>query len=238
MRWIIGCLLVYGAFPLTAAAQSTPLAMLKRPYENEPVPLFGIENRPPQILTRDHGKKLVDSSWVLSPAPVPEEIKIHDVVLVLVDERAVQQQQRQFQRQKQGIYAVELADWIGLDKKGNLVNAATNQPAVEVEYENRLQARGNQNVSESLTYRIAASVTSIRPNGNLIIGARKSIITNHDAWVYHMTGELDPKHIDGKDTIKSEYIVNLQINKRSTGKVRDSVKRGWMIRFLDFASPF
>ena len=81
-------------------------------------------------------------------------------------------------------------------------------------------------------------MTSIRPNGNLIIGARKSIVSDRDAWVYHMTGELNPKHIDAKDTIKSEYIVNLQIIKRSTGKVRDSTSRGWMLRFLDFASPF
>ena len=41
-----------------------------------------------------------------------------------------------------------LADWIRIGSDGNLKNAAANEPAVEVEYENRLQARGNQNVLE------------------------------------------------------------------------------------------
>lgn len=238
MRTIMGCLLLCAALPLPAGAQTITAPLPKRNYPDQLVPLFSAENRPPQILTQDPGGRMTENSWVLAPAPAPEEIKVHDVVLVLVDERAVQQQNRQFQRQKQGTYALQLADWFRIDSQGNLANAAANEPAAEVNYQNRLQARGNQNVLESLTYRIAATVTSIRPNGNVIIGARKSIITNRDAWVYHLTGELNPKHIDAKDTIKSEYVVNLQIVKRSSGKVYDSTKRGWMLRLLDTASPF
>ncbi len=225
----LGCLAMAG----TAAAQERPQLQLR----HRQVPVFAQRKEPP-ILTYSTERRMTDTSWILAPAPALEEIKVHDLVMVLVDERAVQLQQRQFQRQKQGVYNLQLADWIRIDSEGRLANAAANQPTVDVNYENRLQSRGNQNVTESLTYRIAASVTSIRPNGNLIIGARKSIITNRDAWVYHMTGEINPKHIDARDTVKSENIANLQIIKKSTGKVRDSVKRGWMLRILDFASPF
>lgn len=232
MRGIMACTLLCMALP-SAAAQERPQLQL----QTERIPLF-FDNKPPRVLTQRDAYSMTDSSWILAPAPALEEIKVHDLVLVLVDERAVQLQQRQFQRQKQGVYNIELADWIRIDSKKRLANAAANAPTIDVNFENRLQTRGNQNVTESLTYRIAASVTSIRPNGNLIIGARKSIITNRDAWVYQLTGEINPKHIDAKDTVKSEYIANLQVIKHSTGKVRDSVKRGWMTRFLDYASPF
>ena len=235
MREIIISALLCMALAGTAAAQVRPKLQLR----NNRNPLVFDDHKPNALMLRNPADyKMTDTSWILAPAPALEEIKVHDLVMVLVDERAVQLQQRQFQRQKQGVYNIELADWIRIDSEKRLANAAANTPTIDVNYENRLQSRGNQNVTESLTYRIAAGVTSIRPNGNLIIGARKSIITNRDAWVYHMTGEINPKHIDARDTVRSENIANLQIIKRSTGKVRDSVKRGWIIRFLDFASPF
>jgi len=243
MKWIIGCLLGGVICPQIAAAQvfpapSTIQAMRNKQAQAPLPPLFRNEPQRLPMITHRRGEPIEQVSWILAPAEIPEEIKIHDIVLVLVDERAVQRQNRQFQRQKQGVYNITLADWIRINSDGNLDNAAENEPTIDVNYENRLQARGNQNVLESLTYRIAASVTSIRPNGNLIIGARKSIVTNRDAWVYHLTGEINPKHIDARDTVKSEYIYNLNIIKRSTGKVRDSVKRGWMTRVLDHVSPF
>lgn len=233
MRWIIFCAVIYCTVASNAEGQESFQMPIRRAPDNSRTNSNG-----PNYLTRAPTQKMTDVSWILAPAPAPEEIRVHDVILVLVDERAEQQQRRQFQRQRQGTYNVALEDFIRLDPRGRLTNAAANEPTVGVSYERREQNRGNQRVSESLTYRIAASVTSIRPNGNLYIGARKSIVTNRDAWVYHMTGELNPKHIDAKGTIKSENIANLQIIKTSTGKVRDSAKRGWLTRILDFTSPF
>lgn len=234
LKLVVFSVLLCGTFTTRAEAQQMMPLPLKRPAPTENY----LYRKPPRAGNQLNGASMTQVSWILSPTPAPEEIKVHDIIMVLVDERSVQQQRRQFQRQRQGSYNVELGEFIRIDEAGNLANAAANQPTVELDYERREQNRGNQNVLESLTYRIAASVTSIRPNGNLIIGARKSIVTNRDAWVYQMTGEVNPKHIDANDTVKSEAIVNLNIIKNSTGKIRDSVKRGWMTRVLDIVSPF
>ena len=48
---------------------------------------------------------------------------------------------------------------------------------------------------DALTFRIAAAVVDIRPNGNLVIEARREIRINEEVWMQSLTGVIDRKSI-------------------------------------------
>ena len=106
--------------------------------------------------------------------------------------------------------------------------AATQSPEIDGELQSRLQSTGQVTESESIKYRIAATVVDVLPNGVLVLEARKSIVDNKDLWEYTLTGKVDPKKVSPDGSVLSENIADLNISKGQHGKLHDSTKRAWL----------
>ena len=63
-----------------------------------------------------------------------------------------------FNRQRMNTLKAELADWIRIDSKNRLANAAANQPTIEGNLNDRQQTMGQVTDQEGIRYRIAATV--------------------------------------------------------------------------------
>ena len=72
-----------------------------------------------------------------------------------------------------------------------VVPAAASQPTIDASLTNRLQTIGQSTDLEGITYKIAATVVDVLPNGTLVLEARKSIRTNQDFFEYRLTGRVD-----------------------------------------------
>lgn len=185
---------------------------------------------------------LQDYSWVyLEPAPPPPQIKVHDIITIEVDEKAEVIVNSRFNRQRNGSYTAQLKEFIRLvNNDGNIkvVPAAESQPTVDASLTNRLQTIGQSTDLEGITYKIAATVVDVLPNGTLVLEARKSIRTNQDFFEYRLTGRVDKGKITPTRTARTEDIAELQIQRRQRGKVFDSTKVNWGGRILDTILPF
>ena len=179
-------------------------------------------------------------SWIyLEQPPPPPQIKIHDIITIEVDEKAEVIVNSRFNRQRQGAYLAELAEFVRIVDGGTkLVPAATSAPAIEAILTNRLQTIGQSTDLEGITYKIAATVVDIRPNGVLILEARKSIRTNQDFFEYRLTGEIASGMVSPTRAARTDSIANLRIERKQRGKVFDSTKINWGGRILDIISPF
>jgi len=186
-----------------------------------------------------HAPLLVrDFAWSFVDSPKPHEIKVHDIITVTVKEAAETNAKSTYNRQRNGQYTAELAQFIRIDAKGNLNNAAQNSPEVDGELQSRLQSTGQVTESESIKYRIAATVVDILPNGVLVLEAHKSIVDNKDLWEYTLTGKVDPRKVSPDASVLSENIADLSIAKHQHGKLHDSTKRAWFIQLYDWIGPF
>ncbi|MEX0702171.1 MAG: flagellar basal body L-ring protein FlgH [Planctomycetales bacterium] len=184
------------------------------------------------------GPRIADYSWIYIPAPEPYEIKVHDIVTIIVDEKSETLLNSRYNRTRNGTLKAELKEFVRLGDSGNARPAAEDQPTIDTNLQSRLQSTGQATDQEGMRYRIAATVVDVLPNGNLVLEARKSIRTDGDLWQYSLTGILRSEDINRDNTALSENIANLDIIKKQQGKVRDSTKRPWGMALYDMLSPF
>lgn len=194
-------------------------------------PLLPVPPPPPPMRRRD-------VSWIYIDRPRPKKIGVHDIVTVVVDEKSEMLHNTRFNRQRNAIFKAQLKEFIRLNDEGNLDNAATNAPTIDAQLRSQLQSFGQSQTQEGLKYRIAATVVDLLPNGTLVLEARKSIYTPDDVWEYRLTGRIRTQDIAGNNTVLSENIAELKIEKKQVGKVEDSSKRGILGKLYDFLLPF
>lgn len=179
-----------------------------------------------------------DYSLIYVPPLEPIVVKVHDIITILVDEKSSVTVDSRYNRNRTAILKAELKEFLRINEMGNLAPAALNSPKIDAQLQGRLQSTGQLADREGIQYRIAAIVVDIRPNGNLILEARKSIRTNRDIWEYRLTGEIRSKDVNRDNTALSENVANLDIVKHQRGKVYASTKRPWGVILYDWIFPF
>lgn len=178
-----------------------------------------------------------DFSWIYIDHPEPKAFRINDIVSVIVSERSEVTLNSRFNRQRNASLKSELKEFVKLDGL-TLVNDAETSPTIDMNQQERIQSTGQVTDQEGITYRIAATVVDIRPNGNLVLEARKKINANDDLWEYTLHGEVRYEDVLVNNTVLSENIANLNIEKRMHGRVHSSTGRRWGNKLIDTFWPF
>ena len=163
---------------------------------------------------------------------------LHDIVTILVDEKAELLVQSRFNRQRNATFKAELREFLRIDDDFNLTTAAPDSPTIDANLRARLQSDGSTTDREGIRYRIAATVVGVLPNGNVVLEARKTIRSNDGLWEYTLTGTISSRDIKRDYTAVSENVANLQIEKSQKGKIADSTQRPWGMWLYDKLAPF
>ncbi|MEX0715371.1 MAG: flagellar basal body L-ring protein FlgH [Planctomycetaceae bacterium] len=222
------------AQPPGSAPPPIPEPAVARPLMPGPAPVLDFYRQAEGPI----GPRIADHSWIFIPAPEPYEIKVHDIVTIIVDEKSETILNSRYNRQRNGTLKAELKEFVRLGSDGNARPAALDQPTIDTNLQSRLQSMGQATDQEGMRFRIAATVVDILPNGNLVLEARRSLQTDGDLWQYALTGILRSEDVNRDNTALSENIANLGIVKRQRGKVRDATKRPWGMVMYDFFGPF
>lgn len=190
------------------------------------------------VLLGTQRKRMRDYSWIHIDPPQPAEIKLHDIVTIIVDEKSEVIMNSKFNRQRTSKLKAELKEFVRLGQTGNLTNAAINAPSIDAQLQGTLNSTGQLTDQEGVKYRIAATVVDVLPNGVLQLEARKKIQTQDDVSEYTLTGELRATDVSPDNTASSENIASLNIVKHQNGRVYDATKRNWGYRLYDLLFPF
>ena len=188
------------------------------------------------------GLTLETSSFIFRKLP-PEaelrELQINDIVTVLVDYRSSMISEGDAESRRQSSLNAVLADWLKFDGK-NLIPAPQSRGDLRVNgsLNSQYRAESEMELRDSLTFRIAAAVVDIRPNGNLVIEARREIQINEEVWMQSLTGVVRRQSIGPDRTVRSDEVAELRIKKTERGFVNDSYSRGWFARWYDKWKPF
>jgi flagellar L-ring protein precursor FlgH len=193
----------------------------------------------PPVIELGDGPMLHDVSLVfMDVPPLPSEIKVHDIITIEVDEKAEAILNSRFNRQRNGQFTAQLKQFLRIVEGPDLDPTSTNSPQISGTLQNRLQALGTETDQDGITFKIAATVVDVLPNGTLIVEARKTIHTGQDFIAYRLTGKVDKLALKPNRTVRTESIADLSIERLPKGKIFNSTKVNWGTRILDIIFPF
>jgi flagellar L-ring protein FlgH len=182
---------------------------------------------------------LASASLTYREVPPPREIKLHDIVTIVVIESSQSTNKSKFDGKKNASIDAQLKSWIELDGL-NLKPApqADGDPRANGTYNTQYKAEGNLETKQALKFNISATVVDIRPNGNLVLEARKSVKDDDEGFEAWLTGIVRREDIDPRNRVTSDAIAELSVGRTTVGHVRDSYRRGWLHKLYDRFAPF
>jgi flagellar L-ring protein FlgH len=182
---------------------------------------------------------LATSSLTYRQVLPPKQVKLHDLVTIVVIESSQSLNSGEFDGKKNASIDATLKSWIELDGL-NLKPAPQEDgdPRVNGTYNNQFRAEGELETRQALKFNITATVVDIRPNGNLVLEARKRVQDDDEILEASLTGIVRREDITPNNRVTSDAIAELSVYRRSVGHVRDSYRRGWLHKFYDRFAPF
>jgi flagellar L-ring protein precursor FlgH len=118
---------------------------------------------------------------------------------------------------------------IGVPVPGRLLSADSNASTT---------GQGSVNRSEELRTNVAAVVTQVLPNGNLVVEGRQEMRVNFEVRELIVAGIVRPEDIESDNTIESTKIAQARIAYGGRGQITDVQQPRYGQQVLDVLLPF
>lgn len=129
-----------------------------------------------------------------------------------------------------GTVATKLTDLIPGDQNAGAI--------VDLDSSASSSGAGSIDREETLTTNIAAVVTQVLPNGNLVIEGRQEIRVNFEVRELIIAGIVRPEDINAQNTIDSAKIAQARIAYGGRGQITDVQQPRYGQQVLDIFLPF
>lgn len=110
--------------------------------------------------------------------------------------------------------------------------------AVDASSNSNSGGQGNTSRSEKINMSMAAIVTDVLPNGNLVIRGRQEIRVNFELRELIVTGIVRPQDIARGNTIQHSQIAEARISYGGRGQLTDMQQARWGQQIYDVLFPF
>lgn len=98
--------------------------------------------------------------------------------------------------------------------------------------------RGEVNREESIDMNVAALITQILPNGNMVIEGRQEVRVNFEVREVMVAGIVRPEDITPANTIPHEKIAELRVAYGGRGQITDVQQPRYGAQILDILLPY
>ncbi len=122
----------------------------------------------------------------------------------------------------------------------HFIPAATPNPANLLSTTGSMDIKGTGTISRQdvITTQVAALVTQMLPNGNMVIEGKQEITMNRDVREVSVKGVIRPQDITSDNTIDSTQIAEARITYTGRGQMNDTQQPRWGGQVVDAISPF
>jgi len=107
-----------------------------------------------------------------------------------------------------------------------------------IDSKSETKGKGEINRRESIELQVAAVVTEIMPNGNLIISGSQEVRVNYEMRVLQVSGIVRPRDISADSMVSYERIAEARISYGGRGRLNEVQQPGWGQQIVDKVYPF
>ncbi len=206
--------------------------------------LFLVSPQPPPLSDEeeyDPASPVYAVSLYSVKPPQPPSYKVHDLVTIIVDETSRQTAEQKSKTEKE--YELDAAigpypDWgqlLGLRlEPGDRANI----PLIGADFNADFDGKGRFERNDRFNARITAEIIDVKPNGTLVLEARKKIDKGREVQEMVLSGVCRREDVTTGNTILSSQLASLTLISRQEGAVEDASTKGIITRALEFLFAF
>jgi flagellar L-ring protein FlgH len=179
------------------------------------------------------------SMFAIAP-PAPRRFELHDLVQIIVRESSQAKSESELETDKESKINGKIPKWTNLGDLLDLqlTTGGEPTPAWQVEFEKEFTGEGDYERKDDLTMRLTAEIIEVLPNGNLVLEARTHIKTDDEEQTMKVTGICRPEDITAANSILSNQIHDLIVEKMHQGELREASKKGIISKVLETIFAF
>ena len=180
-------------------------------------------------------------SMIAVAPPKPRTFAIHDLITIIVDEASRSSSDQSLSSEKQyqtGIGVNAVIDPIELLNLRLRQGSLRSQTLLDADADREYEGEGTYERQDRFTARITAQVIDVKPNGTLVIEARKQIVRDSEISTLVLTGMCRQEDVTLSNTILSSQLANLFVAQNNEGEVRKSATKGLIPTVLDTLFSF
>lgn len=110
--------------------------------------------------------------------------------------------------------------------------------SLDMNSDTKMKGKGTIDRSEKLQLSVAAVVTGVLPNGNLMIRGSQEILVNYEVRVLTIAGMVNPLDLSGRNQISYDKIAEARVSYGGRGRLTDVQQPAWGQRIYDVVAPF
>jgi len=194
----------------------------------------------PKETSRPVTRTIEAMSLIAIPSVPARKFKINDLIGIIVRQQKKYEADGKLDTKKEWDITGKLKDWFRFYPRNRLGTdrLSNGDPGFDFEYENELKSKAKSNRKDKFTTRIQARIIDVKPNGNLVLEASMEEEHDEEQFTITLTGVCRSEDVTPDNSILSTQLAELALVERNSGAVRDSTRRGWIPRTLDWLRPF
>lgn len=210
----------------TASAANAQSLLRREP----PAPTQDIKGEP------DKNAQLKAVSLYYVEPPKPRVIEVHDKVTIIISETSKQTSEQKLDTKKDSTLKAALKKFPDLAAllEAELTNGESS-PIVEAEASagNKFKGDGKYERSDRFTDKITATVIDVKPNGVIVLEARRTIQKDKETQTVVLSGECRREDVTDANTVLSSQLADMTLNVQNEGQVKDSATKGVLTRLFE-----
>ena len=112
------------------------------------------------------------------------------------------------------------------------------KPLIETNGKTQSNSTGKIDRKETIKTQVAALVTQVLPNGNLVIEGTQEILVNFEVREVSVRGVIRPQDITSDNAVDSSQIAQARIVYSGRGRISDVQQPRWGQQAVEILSPF
>ncbi len=185
------------------------------------------------------GMTVSGASWYMVAQPAAKGFHVHDLVTIMVHEGSSHASKADTKSERSWELDASIEDYITLTNQAmRLADKTHGNPAVKMGYDKTFEGKGDVKREDSVSAQVMAEVVDVLPNGNLLLEATSTIVTDDEVTTITLAGMCRTKDVTIANTVLSSQLANLSLRKDHSGVATDATKRGLLSGILDALAIF
>lgn len=193
----------------------------------------------------DYGDRQANSLWRAGARAFFKDqraTRVGDILTVLIQINDRAQLQNNTTRSREGQENLGIPNLFGFQRNIARVLPTADDDTLEtlVQTTSDSNAAGSGTIqrNEQINLRVAALITQVLPNGNLVVQGKQEVRVNYELRELTLTGIIRPEDITSQNTISYEQIAEARISYGGRGQITDMQQPRWGQQIVDIISPF